>query len=276
MAANARRNPPKKPGGFAGLRNVIRKRRKGKTQPPHPGRSCTRAKSKIKTQDTNIFVIHPTMLQSLQLEGESENDQMVIGVSIILRQEEHYLFEIQKTTKWVRQSDGRFRIGMGCIGGRVEDSETAQQALKREVKEEVGCGVLLEKSAHSFLFGPSKTVQEMDEEDLPEGSQFLWEEEQPGYIPGAQVAVYLGRLIGHPIPGDLPGVIGLKLGALFEMKDRAFTVGELLESEGILLEREHIPRDAEVCPVGTAKILTELQEVAPDVVNHLFEKQKRR
>ena len=63
---------------------------------------------------------------------------MIIGVSVILKQEDRYLFEIQKTAKWIQKPDGRYQIGMGCIGGRLENGETAQQALEREIKEEVG------------------------------------------------------------------------------------------------------------------------------------------
>ena len=155
---------------------------------------------------------------------------MIIGVSIILQWKNLCLFEIQKSSKWERLPDDRFPIGVGCIGGWIEEDETAEQALMREVQEEIGCGVSLEKSTHPFRFGPSKTVEMIFEEDTPAGCLFLWEEQKPGYIEGAHVAVYLGAPIGQPSPGDLSGIIGLDFSQLFEMRDRNSTVQDMMDA----------------------------------------------
>lgn len=45
---------------------------------------------------------------------------MIIGAAIILRQDSQFLFEIQKSSKWIHHPDGTLSIGMGCIGGSVE------------------------------------------------------------------------------------------------------------------------------------------------------------
>jgi hypothetical protein len=62
---------------------------------------------------------------------------MIIGASIILRHEGRLLFEIQKPSKWLQQPDGTLSIGMGCIGGNIEQGETPRQALEREALEDM-------------------------------------------------------------------------------------------------------------------------------------------
>ena len=82
------------------------------------------------------------------------SDFLVIGVAIILRERNGFLFELQRSEKWKRGVDGVLEIGMSCIGGTVEEGETLEDALQREAMEEIGCRVAFDGSAHPFSMDP--------------------------------------------------------------------------------------------------------------------------
>lgn len=171
---------------------------------------------------------------------------------------------------WDMGSDRVCRIGMGCIGGLVEASETPLEALEREIVDEAGCEARFEHGSYPFFFGPDKRIRRITKSELPRGAEFLWEHEEPGHAPGGRVAVFRGGVVGSPIPGDLPAIITLKPETLSELRDSNLTVAQLLENDGILHEKIHIPRQAQICPVGTVRVLTELMRTAPQVVEFLL------
>ena len=82
------------------------------------------------------------------------SDILIIGVAILLREENGFLFELQKPSKWKRRRDGVLEIGMSCIGGTVEKGESLEGALQREAMEEIGCGVAFDRSTQSLFDGP--------------------------------------------------------------------------------------------------------------------------
>ena len=63
-----------------------------------------------------------------------------IGASTIIKHKNKYIFEIQKSYKWSSSSESNIlEIGIGCIGGTIENEETPIEALRREVKDRINC-----------------------------------------------------------------------------------------------------------------------------------------
>ena len=110
----------------------------------------------------------------------------IMGVAILLREEDRFLFELQKRSKWRRQGDGALRIGMGCIGGRVEEGESVEGALRREALEEIGCEIACDGSTHPFSIDPSGVVSPLCSESVPDGVRFVWEGKGPGFVAGGR------------------------------------------------------------------------------------------
>ena len=198
------------------------------------------------------------------------SDILIIGVAILLREENGFLFELQKPSKWKRRRDGVLEIGMSCIGGTVEKGESLEGALQREAMEEIGCGVILDKSAHPFSMDPAGTVSPLPPDSVPDGVQFLWEGNDPGFIPGAKVAVYAGHTMGQAEPDDLSGIATLKPDLFHKLATESFTVDELERRGGILQERLRIPRSARLKPVGTAAWLLELRRRRPELLKRIL------
>jgi len=76
--------------------------------------------------------------------------ERIFGDSCLLMGESGLILEVQKSHKWRREDDGRLVIGLGCIGGALEERESPVAALQRETREEIGCGLLL-RSASSTI-----------------------------------------------------------------------------------------------------------------------------
>lgn len=193
---------------------------------------------------------------------------LIVGVSILLRAHGLFVFEIQKPATWRRRPDGLVEIGVACIGGRLEPGETPREALEREVREEVGCGVEIEPWAEPFLVDPRGEVRRLGRRGVPEDAAFLWERARggPGFIPGARVAVYLGRAVGDPTPKDLPATIEMGLLTLRDTRDGTLTVEDLVARGALLRERAPIPRRARVRPVDTARVVAELMVQVPGLL----------
>jgi hypothetical protein len=193
---------------------------------------------------------------------------LIVGVAILLRSGGQFLFEIQKAAKWRRRPDGLLEIGVACIGGSLQPLETPQEALAREVGEEIGCGVELEPAPRPFLVDARGAVRRLAPREGPEGAFFLWEKARggSGFVPGGRVAVYLGRVLGDPAPGDLPAILEMTLRTLRESLDGTLMLQDLMDRGAILREREPVPRRARVRPVDTARVVAEVMARVPRVL----------
>ena len=188
---------------------------------------------------------------------------MIIGASIILKHRDGLLFEVQKQQKWVERPDGKVGIGIGCIGGGLEEDESATDALQREAREEIGCDVEWVPCEPAFLADDRGNVAPLDE-PAPEGAAFLWEVDRPGYIRGARVAVFLGRPIGDPRPVDLPALLTMDLTTLQVCAGADSTLEDLLACGASLRESQPIPRHSVPFPVATPEILVGLLDRSPE------------
>ncbi len=211
----------------------------------------------------------PTTRRASSVDVEM-SDFLIIGVAIILTERDGFLFELQREAKWKRGQDGIIEIGMSCIGGTVENGESLEDALRREATEEIGCRVAFGSSAKPFSLDPAGNVSPLPPGAVPDGVQFLWEGDDPGFVPGAVVAVYSGRATGRAEPGDLSGIVTLKTDLFYELATESFTVESLEGRGGILQKRVRIPRSARVKPVGTAARLLELRRRHPELLNRIL------
>ena len=194
---------------------------------------------------------------------------MIFGVSALLRYNDLWLFEIQKEHKWEQLASGHLAIGMGCIGGSVESGETPVEALQREAQEEIGCQLVLDTPGELFSISPDFEITR-ENQWLPEGVRFFWEGSGPGFVKGGKVAVVTGHPNGVPQPGDLPGVIGLSSELLLGLESRDATLQDALTNGAEVIEKMELPKEAILNPVGTAKILIELNRREPDIVAKLL------
>ena len=196
---------------------------------------------------------------------------LIIGVSILLKVESRFLFELQKPAKWRRQQEGVL-IGMGCIGGTVEEGETIEDALSREAFEEIGCKVACARSTRPFSIDPAGTVSPLPPKSVPEGVQFVWEGNELGFIAGGKVAVYVGTAIGCAEPMDLPALVQLEPELFYALGRGPIAIRDIEQRGGILQEKRRIPRSAHLTPVGTASRLLELRRLHPELFQEILGK----
>ena len=58
-----------------------------------------------------------------------------------------------------------------------------------------------------FSLDPAGAVSPLSPQSVPEGVQLVWEGNEPEFIVGGKVAVYVGTTIGRAEPRDLPVVV---------------------------------------------------------------------
>lgn len=194
----------------------------------------------------------------------------ILGASVVLKCQDRFVFEIQKPSKWVRHENGTFSMGMSCIGGGIEGNETPLEALKREVMEEIGCGVNLKSGHFPFSVTPDMGVVTGEDLDLPEGCHFIWEGNEPGFIPGGKVVVYAGHLVGDIRPDDLAAVVLTDPSLFFEIGQERLTVEEVINRGGQLIEKEPISQNNDLFLTGTAELLFKLASINPQIVAKLL------
>lgn len=161
---------------------------------------------------------------------------------------------------------------MGCIGGTVEEGETLEDTLSREAFEEIGCKVTYARSICPFSLDPAGAVSPLPPESVPEGVQFVWEGNEPGFIVGGKVAVYVGTTIGRAEPRDLPALVQLEPELFYVLDQRPLAVQDVEQRGGILQEKQRIPRSACLTPVGTASRLLELRRRYPELFQEILGK----
>ena len=161
---------------------------------------------------------------------------------------------------------------MGCIGGTVEEGETIGDTLAREAFEEIGCEIAYARSTRPFSLDPTGAVSFLSPQSVPEGVQFVWEGNDPGFIAGGKVAVYVGTAIGHAEPRDLPALVQLEPELFYALDQGPIAIQDVEQRGGILQERQRIPRSALLTPEGTASRLLELRRWYPELLQEILGK----
>lgn len=147
----------------------------------------------------------------------------LIGVSVILRDDSAWYFEIQRARYWTRRADGTISIGIGGIGGGLHPGEGVLDALRREVWEELGVGLALETPPCTALVHNWRVVGYL-EIATEEGATVrpyiinllppqLGGTEMPDAL---AIVTFLGRPLARPRRGDLFGLLRVAHSALGE------------------------------------------------------------
>jgi 8-oxo-dGTP pyrophosphatase MutT (NUDIX family) len=76
---------------------------------------------------------------------------VLIGVSTVVSDGTALVFEVSRPKYWRQREDGATLVGVGGIGGSVEQGESVLACLRREVKEELGARVRLDRPPQTYL-----------------------------------------------------------------------------------------------------------------------------
>ena len=193
-----------------------------------------------------------------------------VGVSALLIDSAGVLLEVQKAHKWRRDGNGRLRIGLGFVGGNLEDGETPIAGLQREACEEIGCGLRLESASQTIEISPEGRPQTIPWAEAGPRPILTWEGRGPGHIPNAKVAVYIAQPDGMPEPGDLPAILRTGVTDMLRIGSTPMTVADFIAGGAQLRQREPIPPNGEFELVGTPAVLyrlsTEYREISDGIL----------
>ena len=170
------------------------------------------------------------------------------GNGVFLKWNNRFLVAVGNEKYWDKTKQP-WIITYTSTGGHVEAGETREEAIRREVKEELGCEVEL-LSSDQTLFTSLE-----DPNLIP---YTLNEDLNPILVYNSQniqmsVCVYLGRLLSPPIPQqEVPAIILLPSHLL-----QGGHLESLLKNGSIIKEQEEnsIPRSAMMKPFGSTELL---------------------
>ncbi len=203
----------------------------------------------------------------------TQASEQIIGVSCLLMNDMGLVFEIQKPHKWRQENDGQLVIGLSCIGGSLEEKETPVAALQREAQEEIGCRLHLRSARTTFEISPDKDIWVRDWSVSDLKPAIVWEGSDPGYIPNAKVAVYLGNLKGYAKPQDIAAVMFMDFESMLRIGSGQMQVKDIIACGAELRHHKPIPTQAQLKLVGTPDVFYNLytthQKIAKNILDEL-------
>ena len=106
----------------------------------------------------------------------SKEDERSLFVSGIVKNKDKYLFLVKNPEQWQQDENGRLRLPFGTVESRVARGETAESALMREFKKEIGTEVKIVNSETShFIYNGQ--VDEMNMNARNNKPLFVYKEE---------------------------------------------------------------------------------------------------
>lgn len=177
-----------------------------------------------------------------------------VGVAVVLKWKDLYVFELQKKSKWRKSSQGLY-VGVGCVGGRVERGETPRQALHREIREEIGVKVWFSKPNPTYLVTHEGKVVEAESYTEAMGAWFSWQIRRP--YSRQRILTFLGQPFIRPSPVDLGGLLFASLDTVFQGLREGWTL-QRFKQQALVIERTPIPKNAILEPTGTVTALETL------------------
>lgn len=172
--------------------------------------------------------------------------------------------ELTKPKHWRRRDDGATVVGIGGIGGSIEQGETALACLQREAREEIGATVEIESSETTYLVYERSLVEPLLLEDRGSPRPLLFTISQNLHrqdeLPEAEVlaiATYTARLLGAPRPYDLFGLLSVPGDGLDDLLTAdEMPVSQARQIQGLRLEtRSALPKDTVLETVWTGHSL---------------------
>lgn len=186
------------------------------------------------------------------------------GSSCLLLHDGQLVLEVRKRHKWEHDEQGHLIIGVGGIGGTLEEGESPLVGLQREAVEEIGAPVEIVDARH--------TVVEDTEGDRAEepGARvdgrppaMIWTITDPPYAVGCHVAVYLARTTAEPRPGDLPAILRVPIDWTHNASLAGVSVRQAIDEGVQVCAQEALPDDALLRPAGTWRRALEIRDTFP-------------
>jgi 8-oxo-dGTP pyrophosphatase MutT (NUDIX family) len=209
----------------------------------------------------DLFQALPSLRQHPLLSGKAV---ALVGVSTIVYDGIVCYFEIGKPKYWQRpqgEEGGSTVIGVGGIGGTIEQGESVLACLRREVREELGVRVRPEMAPQTYLIHDWQVIDVFHlapSKKRPTPLMVILVPPRlggPGTPDHLAIVAFRTRLQGAPAPRDLFGLLRVENRALAEFFARdEWPLDEAQSYPGldIVLNGEPPPRSI-LRPVLTAR-----------------------
>ena len=209
----------------------------------------------------DLFQALPSLRRHPLLSGKTV---ALIGVSTIPHDKAACYFEIAKQKYWQRpkeNGDGTTRIGIGGVGGSIEQAETVLTCLQREVKEELGVRARPEMSPQTYLIHDWQVVDTLRIKPSKKRPAPLMVILVPPRLGGPDTPDHLAivafrtHLRGVPAPHDLFGLLRVENHALVEFFARdEWSLDEAQAHPGLtIVLNGQLPPNPVLRPILTAR-----------------------
>lgn len=186
----------------------------------------------------------------------SKEDERSLFVSGIVKNKDKYLFLVKNPEQWQQDENGRLRLPFGTVESRVARGETAESALMREFKEEIGTEVKIVNSETShFIYNGQ--VDEMNMNARNNKPLFVYKEEKIEEDRRRFDYIYsfltdAGKF-DEIRPLNRNAVVLMNRDLLKKAAKGKLSVGELKLRGGRIISEIELPEDALLYPTPSSK-----------------------
>ncbi len=186
----------------------------------------------------------------------SKEDERSLFVSGIVKNKDKYLFLVKNPEQWQQDENGRLRLPFGTVESRVARGETAESALMREFKEEIGTEVKIVNSETShFIYNGQ--VDEMNMNARNNKPLFVYKEEKIEEDRRRFDYIYSFLTDAGKFDDIRPlnrnAVVQMNRDLLKKAAKGKLSVGELKLRGGRIISEIELPEDALLYPTPSSK-----------------------
>ena len=186
----------------------------------------------------------------------SKEDERSLFVSGIVKNKDKYLFLVKNPEQWQQDENGRLRLPFGTVESRVARGETAESALMREFKKEIGTEVKIVNSETShFIYNGQ--VDEMNMNARNNKPLFVYKEEKIEEDRSRFDYIYSFLTDAGKFDDIRPlnrnAVVLMNRDLLKKAAKGKLSVGELKLRGGRIISEIELPEDALLYPTPSSK-----------------------